>query len=269
VTPALCFEATSVELGGRTVLERLDVAAAPGEWVGLIGPNGAGKTTALRAAAGLVPYTGSVRVCGREVSATPGRRLARDLALVPQSPATPADLRVSEYVLLGRNPYVSYFGSESRADLDAAARAMRRLDLDRFAGRELGSLSGGERQRAVLARALAQEPSLLLLDEPTGALDIGRQQFVLELVDCLRRDYGLTVIVAMHDLVLAAQYADRLLLLSGGRVVADGTPTEVLTEHNVGGHYRARVALVSAGNGALAVIPSRAAPAERERAWRP
>jgi iron complex transport system ATP-binding protein len=269
VTLALCFEAASVELGGRPVLERLDLAAAPGEWVALIGPNGAGKTTALRAAAGLVPYTGSIQVRGRQVSATPGRRLARELALVPQSPVAPVDLRVSEYVLLGRNPYISYFGRESRADLDAAARAISRLDLERFAGRELGSLSGGERQRAVLARALAQEPSLLLLDEPTGALDIGRQQSVLELVDCLRREYGLTVIVAMHDLVLAAQYADRLLLLSGGRVVADGPASEVLTEPNVGGHYRARVELVSAGNGTPAVIPSRPAPAERERAWRP
>lgn len=269
MSSALRYRGANVDLGGQRVVEGLSVAIGAGEWVALIGPNGAGKTTALRAAAGLVPYTGSVEVAGAEVASTPQRRLARELALVPQIPVTPLGLRVREYVLLGRTPYIPYFGSESRADLDACARALRRLDLERFAERELGTLSGGERQRAVLARALAQEPSLLLLDEPTSALDIGRQQSVLELVDCLRRDYRLAVVVAMHDLTLAAQYADRLLLLSAGHVVAEGAPREVLTEWNVGEHYRARVELVAAAGGAPAVIPKRPAALTTEGRWRP
>ena len=267
MTEVLRFEVVSVHLGGRPVVDGLTLSAARGEWLTLIGPNGAGKTTALRAAAGLVSYAGSVRLAGREVARMPGRQLARELALVPQSPATPPGLRVSEYVLLGRTPYIPYFGRESRSDLEAVDRALRRLDLERFAGRELGSLSGGERQRAVLARALAQDPLLLLLDEPTSALDIGRQQAVLELVDCLRREYGLTVVVAMHDLTLAGQYADRLLLLSAGRVVADGRPDEVLTECNVGVHYRARVQLMASADGSPAVIPSRPTIAEGVGAW--
>jgi iron complex transport system ATP-binding protein len=137
------------------------------------------------------------------------------------------------------------------------ARALRRLDLDALASRALSTLSGGERQRAVLARALAQEAPLLLLDEPTTALDIGRQQSVLELVDCLRRELGLTVVAAMHDLTLAAQYADRLVLLSRGFVAADGPPADVLTEWALAEHYQARVDVLPGP--APVVVPRRAA----------
>jgi iron complex transport system ATP-binding protein len=170
-------------------------------------------------------------------------------------------------VMLGRTPYIPYYGRESRSDYDAVGRALRRLDLEPFAERELGSLSGGERQRAVLARALAQDAPVLLLDEPTSALDIGRQQSVLELVDCLRNELGLTVLVAMHDLTLAGQYADRLVLISAGRVVAEGSPTEVLTEWNVGEHYRASVEVVRAHDRSRAVIPRRAPVAAGRSAW--
>ena len=165
----------------------------------------------------------------------------------------PAGMTVREYVLLGRTPYVSYAGREAAATA-ATAGGARPPRPRRLADRQLGTLSGGERQRAVLARALAQEAPLLLLDEPTSALDAGRQQEALELIDALRLDAGLTVLAAMHDLTLAGQYASRLLLLSGGRIVAQGAPAEVLTEPLIAEHYGARVRIVDG----LAVVPVRA-----------
>jgi iron complex transport system ATP-binding protein len=259
---ALALRALAVALGGRPVVDGVSLTVEHGEWVGLIGPNGAGKTTALRAVTGLVPYDGSARVDDAEVSDLSRRELARLVALVPQSPSVPPALTVSEYVLLGRTPHISYLGRESSRDLAAVARALRRLDLAALAERPLTSLSGGERQRAVLARALAQEAPLLLLDEPTSALDIGRQQSVLELVDCLRRELGLTVVAAMHDLTLAGQYADRLVLLSGGLRAAEGRPADVLTEWTVAEHYHARVEVLA---GAAPVVVPRREGAEWRR----
>src|SRR5207248_2598660 len=157
------------------------------------------------------------------------RELARMIAFVPQNPETPPELTVGEYVLLGRTPHLGYLATEGRRDRQAATRALERLDLLPFAERGLGSLSGGELQRAVLARALAQEAPVLLLDEPTTSLDLGRQQQVLELVDSLRGD-GLTVVSTMHDLTLAGQYADRLVLLDRGMIVAEGEPDAVLSQ---------------------------------------
>jgi iron complex transport system ATP-binding protein len=255
------FRKLQVELGGRAVLDAVDLQATGGEWVALIGPNGAGKTTALRATAGRIAYRGSVRVAGREVREFATRALAREIAAVPQIPTAPPALAVREYVLLGRTPHIPYFGREGRADHLAAERAMRRLDLEPLADRTLASLSGGERQRAVLARALAQEAPVLLLDEPTSALDIGRQQLVLELIDHLRAELGLTVLSAMHDLTLAALYADRLLLLSKGRAVACGEAGAVLTEALVAEHYRASVRILAANGSPPAVIPRRPAGA--------
>jgi iron complex transport system ATP-binding protein len=264
VSAALQVRSLRVELDGRAVVAGLGVQVAHGAWVGLIGPNGAGKTTALRAVAGLVTYAGTVLVAGSEVAALSRRELARRVALVPQTPTVPPALRVDEYVLLGRTPHISYLGRESARDLEAVARALRRLDLSELAQRPLVSLSGGERQRAVLARALAQEAPLLLLDEPTTALDIGRQQSVLELVDCLRRELGLTVVAAMHDLTLAGQYAERLVLLSGGLAAADGTPSQVLTEWTLAEHYHARVDVMA---GSSPVVVPRRASAPEESPW--
>jgi iron complex transport system ATP-binding protein len=181
--------------------------------------------------------------------------VARLVAFVPQKPETPPALTVAEYVLLGRTPHIRYLGGEGRRDRDAATRALRRLELEAFAERPLGSLSGGELQRTVLARALAQEAPVLLLDEPTTALDLGRQQLVLELVDALRGD-GLTVVTTMHDLTLAGQYAQRLVLLDEGSVVAEGTAAEVLSAPNVAAHYGANVRIVEDGAGVF-VLPVR------------
>jgi len=253
VSAALDVEHVTVELGGRPIVEDVSFSVEHGEWVTLIGPNGAGKTTLLRAVAGLVPFRGEVALDGKPLRRVRRRDLARRVAVVPQVPLMPSAMTIREYVLLGRTPYVSYAGREGRRDHAAVEQALARLDLAGLAERELGTLSGGERQRAVLARALAQEAPVLLLDEPTTALDAGRQQEALELIDALRLDAGLTVVATMHDLTLAGQYAPRLLLLSSGRIVAQGTASEVLTEAIVAEHYGARVRVVEG-----AVIPVRA-----------
>jgi iron complex transport system ATP-binding protein len=247
----------SVDLGGKRVVDHVSAEIEPGEWLTVIGPNGAGKSTLLRAVAGLVAFEGSIEIDGSDVRELSRRQMARRLAFVPQSPLLPPEMRVREYVLLGRTPYIGPFGNESRRDLQAADRALARLELVEFADRPLRTLSGGEQQRAVLARALAQEAPLLLLDEPTTALDIGRQQQALELVAELREHDGLTVLSAMHELTLAAQYADRLLLLSAGRLIAAGVPEEIATEALISTHYRADVRIYSDGDGPLAVIPVR------------
>jgi iron complex transport system ATP-binding protein len=247
----------SVTLGGARVVDDVSVDVADGEWVTLIGPNGAGKSTFLRALAGLVPFAGSIEIAGSEVGRLGRREVGRRLAFVPQSPVLPPELTVREYVLLGRTPHVGVFGAEGPRDLEASDRALELLELTSFAARPLGTLSGGEQQRAVLARALAQDAPLLLLDEPTTALDIGRQQQALELVADLREQIGLTVLSAMHELTLAVQYADRLLLLSGGELVASGPPEAIVTEELIGTHYRADVRVFDDGAGPVAVVPRR------------
>ena len=253
---AIGLDGVTVHLGGRAVVRDVTATVERGEWVALIGPNGAGKTTLLRAIAGLLPHEGTVSLLDRAAAGLDRRERARLLAVVPQTPETPPWLTVAEYVLMGRTPHLGPLAREGAADREAAARALDRLDLDAFAERPLGTLSGGERQRAVVARALAQEAAIVLLDEPTAALDIGHQQQALELLDGLREDDGLTLVAAMHDLTLAAQYADRVLLLSAGCIVADGTPAEVLTEAALAEHYGATVRVVTVDE-RLAVLPPR------------
>jgi cobalamin transport system ATP-binding protein len=254
---ALALDRVSVTLGRAQVVDRLSAEVARGEWVVLIGPNGAGKTTLLRAIAGLVEHDGRVQIFGDDVNALSRKAVARRVALVPQVPLMPGATTVREYVLLGRTPFLSYLGSERRPDHDAVDSALDRLDLRVLANRKLDSLSGGERQRATLARALAQEAPLLLLDEPTTSLDVGRQQQVLEIVDRLREDSGLTVFSTMHDLTLAGQYGDRLLLVDRGRLVADGTAGDVLTRALILEHYGAEVDVVDTVDSSFAVVPVR------------
>ncbi|HEY5099486.1 MAG TPA: ABC transporter ATP-binding protein [Gaiellaceae bacterium] len=245
----------AVRFGSTEAVRDLSLEVANDEWVMLIGPNGAGKTSVLRALCGLLPFDGDARVDGRDVRTFGRRELARLIAFVPQNPTTPSELTVAEYVLLGRTPHLGYLGVDGRRDRKAVAHALERLDLLPFAERGLGSLSGGELQRAVLARALAQEAPILLLDEPTTSLDLGRQQQALELIDSLRRD-GLTVLSTMHDLTLAGQYADRLVLLDRGTVAVEGTPSEVLSAANLAAYYGASVRIVSDEAG-LFVLPTR------------
>ncbi|MBR7839353.1 ABC transporter ATP-binding protein [Actinospica durhamensis] len=242
--------------GGTVAVDGVSLQVASGGWLAVLGPNGAGKSTLLRALAGLIPYQGTVTFdpgpAGR------GRReLARILAYLPQRPVLPPELAVRDYVLLGRTPYLGYLGVPGAGDRELVEGVLERLELGPLARRRLGTLSGGERQRAALARALAQRPRALLLDEPTTALDLGHQQQVLELVDGLRREDGLTVVTTLHDLTAAAQYAERLVLLDRGRTAADGTPAEVLTAERVAAVYRAIVSVSTDILGVPAVTPVR------------
>ena len=245
----------SVALSGSVVLEGISTRVERGSWLCLVGPNGAGKTTFLRAVVGLVRHEGEIRIDGRRRAAA-GRAAARLVAYVPQRPVLPPAMTVADYVLLGRSPHQGLFGAETAADRRAAALAMERLDLFELAGRPLGAVSGGEAQRAVLARALAQEAPVLAMDEPTASLDLGHAQAVLELADQLRRERGLAVLSALHDLTLAGQYAERLLLLAGGRPVASGPPGMVMTEANLRRVFGASVRVTDGPDG-VTIAPVR------------
>ncbi|MEA3019598.1 MAG: cobalamin transport system ATP-binding protein [Actinomycetota bacterium] len=247
----------SVTFGTHRVVDRVSLTIAPGEWLNVVGPNGAGKTTLLRVLAGLATFDGTVSVGGRDSRTFKRREWARRVALVPQVPQIPPGISVAHYVLLGRTPHLRPLGAEGPVDLDAARTALARLDLLPFADRPVTTLSGGERQRVLIARLLAQDASIALLDEPTTALDVGHQQQVLDLIDELRRDHELTVIATMHDLTLAAQYGDRLALLDRGRLAATGTAAEVLTEASLSTLYSARVRVLHDGD-SLVVVPVRA-----------
>jgi iron complex transport system ATP-binding protein len=249
--------ALTVRYGKREVVAPLSATVRTGEWLCLIGANGAGKSSILRAIAGLVRHGGTVSVGSEQLHEREAKRRALLVAYVPQSPNLPDDMTAEEYVLLGRNPHIGYFGVETDRDRRIVREVLDRLDLADLAGRVLGTLSGGERQRLVIARALAQEAPVLLLDEPTSALDIGHQQQALELVDRLRRENGLTVLSAMHDLTLAGLYADRLALLDHGHVVAAGTASEVLCPDALRRFYGADVDVHHAADGTVVVVPRR------------
>jgi iron complex transport system ATP-binding protein len=253
---AIAVEHLRVRLGGALIVDGVDLDVAEGEWVTIIGPNGAGKSTALRAIGGLLPFEGEIALNGTPVARLHRRERAKTIATVAQSPVVPPGMRVFDYTLLGRTPYVAPLGRESATDLAAAEEVLAVLDLTRFANRRLETLSGGERQRVFLARALAQGARILLLDEPTSALDIGHQQEVLELVDRLRTERGLTVLATMHDLTTAGEYAERMVLIANGRVVAAGPPRAVLTEENLAEHYRVKVRVIEGEHGPL-VVPVR------------
>ena len=243
--------------GPQEVLRRVDLDVAEGEWVAVIGPNGSGKSTLLRAVAGTLPSTtGDIRVNGN-LEDTSAKRRSRLMAMVHQNPVIPDGMTVLDYVLLGRTPYIPTWGRETPQDLEVAFRVLAELDLESMAGRVLHSLSGGELQRVVLGRALAQEAPILLMDEPTTALDVGHQQQVLELVDQLRATRAITVLAAMHDLTLAAQYADRLVLLVDGRVEAAGSAETVLTSALLQEHYNAEVTILTSPGGDVVVVPRR------------
>jgi len=248
----------TVEYGGSKVLDDVGVTVATGGWITIVGPNGAGKTSLLRAIIGGVAHSGSVELGGSTDLSV--RERARLVALVPQIPIIPPGMRVVDYVMLGRTPYRGTFAAESRQDRRVVGDVVSRLDLVRFADREVASLSGGERQRVVLARAIAQEAALLLLDEPTSALDLGHQQDVLELVDELRHESGMAVLATQHDLTLAGRYGDQMAMIANGRIVASGTACEVLTEANISRYFGAKVMVIDddAGPIVVPVVPTSA-----------
>ncbi|NEK86525.1 ABC transporter ATP-binding protein [Blastococcus saxobsidens] len=246
----------SAGYGRTTVLHSVRLTVEPGGWLAVIGPNGSGKSTLLRSVLGFHPHEGQVRVDGAPTTGMTRKDRARCLAYAPQAPVLPEGITTEDYVLLGRTPHRPLLAAPRGVDRRIVADVMERLGLAPMAGRPLTTLSGGEQQRAVLARALAQQPRVLVLDEPTAALDLGHAQQVLDLVDRLRRQDGLTVLSTLHDLTLAGQYADRLALLAEGRVVASGSPDEVLTAQALSTHYGARAEVVHGPSGP-AVLPVR------------
>ncbi|GGP66526.1 ABC transporter ATP-binding protein [Saccharothrix coeruleofusca] len=222
----LDIDAVSVALGGRPVLHEVDLTVHPGQFTALVGPNGSGKSTLLRAVyRARRPDAGAVRLDGRDLWAMPAAEAARHTGVLMQEQHTGFEFTVAETVALGRTPHLGLFDRFTRADRAAVDEAVERTGLTPYRDRRVGELSGGERQRVLLARALAQQPRLLVLDEPTNHLDIRHQLDILELV----RDLGITVLAALHSLDLAACYADTVAVLRAGRLVGHGRPEEVLT----------------------------------------
>jgi iron complex transport system ATP-binding protein len=215
--------------GRRRVLEGIDLTVGRGEMVGVLGANGSGKTTLLRLMAGTMqPTTGSVELFGRPMPAWSRNDVARRVAVLPQSLELPAGFRVSEVVAMGRTPHAASWFGWQEADHRAVEDALRDADAVSLANRPVAELSGGERQRVLVALALAQEPSLLLMDEPTTHLDMAHAAWLLTSVSRLRQSRGLTVVMVLHDLVLAGSWAPRLVVLHAGRILADGPPGDAL-----------------------------------------
>ncbi len=218
----------------REVLREVSFQVLPGEILGLIGPNGSGKSTIIRALSRIISiYQGRIFVDGKDISRIPRQELARKLGVVPQMPLLPSTFTAFEAVLMGRNPHLGLFQLEGVKELDIAWKAMEKTKIQHLAKRRVGELSGGEIQCVVVARVLAQKTKAILLDEPTANLDIGRQIEILDLFKNLCMENNLTILVALHDLNLASQYCDRLLLLYNGRIHAQGTPSEVITTQNI------------------------------------
>jgi iron complex transport system ATP-binding protein len=216
--------------GSLPVLKGIRLSISRGEFVGLLGPNGSGKSTLLRVLSGVLkPQKGQVWLGGQPLSHLRAQEIARKLAFVPQREDVAFGFTAWEVVLLGRAPYIGWWGKERQEDIQATRRAMERTDSLFLAERTFGALSGGERQRVVLARGLAQETSLLFLDEPLTHLDVAHQVGTLSLLRQLNREAGLTVLAALHDINLASEFCDRLMVLRQGQLVADGTPSEVIT----------------------------------------
>ncbi len=222
---------------GHQVLHDVSFDVQNGEVLALIGPNGAGKSTIIRAASGVVPCTGSVRTNGDDFHSLDPMQRAKYIAVVPQAISLPPAFTVWETVLMGRTPYLGFLGNASAHDEELARQALSRVNALGFAERRVGELSGGEAQRILLARALCQSTPILLLDEPTAHLDLQYQVSLLELIRELAHKENLAVLIALHDLNLAARYTDRVALLVGGRLNAIGTPREVLTPENISKAY--------------------------------
>lgn len=218
----------------REILHDVTLSVEEGDFVGLIGSNGTGKSTLIKCISGLLPLTkGEITICGREQSLLKSRERARLVAVVPQSYHVDYDFTVEDIVMMGRNPYLGFGKREDERDFEIVKNAMEATNTEIFRGRLYNELSGGERQRVILARAIAQQPRVILLDEPTSALDIHHQIEVMELIARLNREEHMTVLAVLHDINMAARFCRRIVMLRDGTVTADGTPEEVVNRKNM------------------------------------
>ncbi|MCF8027404.1 MAG: ABC transporter ATP-binding protein [Desulfobacteraceae bacterium] len=238
MNPAVSVTGVSAAYADQTVLKDVFFEVKKGECFILIGPNGSGKTTLMKIMAGLLrPVSGRVQILGRRLKSYGRRDLARRMAFVPQQVPMDFPFRVRDVVLFGRSPHLGTFGLESARDHALADQAMDFTGVARLADRRMDQLSGGERQRVFIARAICQEPELILLDEPTAALDISHQLRVMDLMEKMRNEKSITVIMVSHDVNLAAMYADTLMLLHQGKMIQWGPPDQVLTYETLEAAY--------------------------------
>ena len=245
-----------VEIASKKIVDDVSFSVSTGEWLCIIGPNGAGKSTLLRAIAGIIPSTGDLLIDGTHLRTMAPRDRACWIAYVAQEPVMPSGMRVFDYIMLGRTAHLRLLASESPKDFEVTQFVIDELALQEFAHRDVATLSGGERQRVAIARALAQASPIVLLDEPTTALDIGYQQDVLELIDRLRHEQKIAVISTMHDLTVSGLYPDSLMMLSRGSIAVQGSAQEVLTVERILKTYGAHVRIVEDSRGPI-VVPER------------
>lgn len=234
----LTLDHVTVGYDGKPVLRDISMQLAPGQVLGVVGPNGVGKSTLLKTASGvLAPFKGDVRLEGEQLAGLSPARRAKEIAVVAQALHLPESFPAIDVVLMGRTPYLGWLGREGISDYEIALNAMNRTGTDPFADRRVGELSGGEQQRVLIARALAQSPRILLLDEPTAHLDLKHQEEVLSLVRSLALEQGLAVMITLHDLNLVARFADTVALLSDGAIRKLGAPADVLTPEELAEVY--------------------------------
>jgi iron complex transport system ATP-binding protein len=247
----------SVRAGAKVLVDDVNLDIGPGTWCTIIGPNGAGKTSLVESIAGLRrPSTGSISISGRSLDSMNERERARAVSLVPQHPVIPSGMSVYDYLALGRIAYHGLFRNASPHDRTIIESVIERLGLAEFRDRDVITLSGGERQRMVLARALVQSTMVVVLDEPTTGLDLRHQMELLELLKEEIAQCGLTVVATLHDLTLAGQFADRLVLLDDGRVILDGPASQVVRSDELARHYGMNLRVVDV-DGADVVVPVR------------
>jgi len=242
MNPTIQITNLSHSFGQRKVLINLSFSVEKGDFFIIIGPNGSGKTTLMKLMAGILrPQSGQIDIRGRPHRSYTPRALARAVAFVPQRLPVVVPFTVGEAVLLGRAPYQGVLGIERQKDLEVAQKAMQFTEVDHLAGATLNQLSGGEQQRVFIARAICQEPEIMLLDEPTASLDLAHQVKVMDLMERLKIETGITVVMVSHDVNLAAMYSDQILLLKNGEVVCLGMPSDVLSFRKLEETYGCRL----------------------------
>jgi iron complex transport system ATP-binding protein len=230
MNPAIFTRDLSFSYGSSPVLKQLSFSIRKGDFFIIIGPNGSGKTTLMKILSGILhAQKGRMEILGRPFGDYTRKALAKTVALVPQMAAMDFPFTVTELVLMGRSPHLGVLGLEQERDIEIARQAMSFTEVEHLASRKLDELSGGERQRVSIARAICQEPQIILLDEPTASLDLAHQVRVMDLMERLKEEKAVTVVMVSHDVNLAAMYGDDLLLLKDGEIVSIGSPNEVLT----------------------------------------